>query len=437
MMNDLTGKRLLVLGGTRISCEIVRKAHEMGVFVGVTDYNVPEQSPGKQIADASYMVSTTDVDGVVDLIRDEKMDGVLVGFNDMLLPFYADICDKSGLPCYGTKKQFVMFTDKKQYKQLLRQYKVPTIEEYSVSDALDEDKHTFIHFPVIVKPAGGSGARGISICRNKKELIQACELSGATSDEDGVVIEQYVDEKEATAFWVFQDGEYYVSAVGNRHVKHNQEGVIPLPAGYTFPASVTGEFLSEVAPNARKMFQAAGIRNGMMFMQCKVKDGQCLVYDIGYRLTGSLEYKILHEACGYDPLEMMIRFALTGHMAEENIADKVNPYLGRYCYNVSRLCAPGKIAAITGREEALKYPGVLDVVTAHFPGETITQEMKGLLAQITVRVLGISTSLEDLYKDIQHVQGLIKIISDEGEDLSLEGVEETDLDGALSDIFST
>ena len=33
-------------------------------------------------------------------------------------------------------------------------------------------------------------------------------------------------------------------------------------------------------------------------------------------------------------------------------------------------------------------PKVEDVVVAHIPGETITEKMKGLLAQITVRVLG-------------------------------------------------
>ncbi len=192
--------------------------------------------------------------------------------------------------------------------------------------------------------------------------------------------------------------------------------------------------MTEVAPNARKMFQATGIQNGMMFMQCKVKDGKCLVYDIGYRLTGSLEYKIFHQVCGYDPLEMMIRFAVTGKMDHTRVADKMNPYLGHYCYNISRLCAPGKIAAITGRETALQYPGVIDVVTAHFPGEIITPEMKGLLAQITVRVLGVSSSREGLYHDIQQIQGMIDIVSDQGESLALAGVEKDDIDGELAEI---
>ena len=46
---NLKGKRLLVMGGMRISCEIVRKAKAMGIVVGVADYNTIIDSPGKEI----------------------------------------------------------------------------------------------------------------------------------------------------------------------------------------------------------------------------------------------------------------------------------------------------------------------------------------------------------------------------------------------------
>ena len=68
-------KKLLVLGGTSISKEIVYAAHEMGIEVYVTDYY--EDSPAKKIADKSFMVSATDVDAVVDLIKKESIDGVI------------------------------------------------------------------------------------------------------------------------------------------------------------------------------------------------------------------------------------------------------------------------------------------------------------------------------------------------------------------------
>ena len=150
MYQDLRGKKLLVLGGTLISCEIVRYAKEMGVYVVVADYYPPEKSPAKQIADEHFLISATDVEAVVQLIREEHIEGVLVGFNDMLLPYYAEICQKSGLPAYGTKKQFEIFINKEQYKALCREYDVPTVEEYTVHfDTFDDDTKN-IKYPVLV-----------------------------------------------------------------------------------------------------------------------------------------------------------------------------------------------------------------------------------------------------------------------------------------------
>ena len=127
MHRALNGKRLLILGGMRISCEIVKTARALGIYTLVADYNKIEDSPGKQIADEAVDLSVTDIDSVVSYIKSNAIDGVFVGFNDMLLPYYAEICEKSGLPCYGTKEQFEILIAKDKYKALCRQFGVPTI----------------------------------------------------------------------------------------------------------------------------------------------------------------------------------------------------------------------------------------------------------------------------------------------------------------------
>ena len=423
MIETLKGKRLLILGGMRFSCEIVNKAREMGVYTLVADYNSVKDSPGKQIADEAVDISVLDVDAVVSFIRNNSIDGVIVGFNDMLLPYYAEICEKSGLPCYGTKEQFETLIAKDQYKALCRRFDVPTIPEYD-----QEDQN--IEFPVLVKPVDNSGSRGISICHNRQELEQAIESGKRASKIGKVIIERYMDGREVTVFWTFQNGNYYLSALANRHVKHNQgDDVIPLPVGYTFPSVFLPWYREEVEANCRRMFRHLGLKDGMMFMQCKVDNGRCYVYDLGYRLTGSLEYKILERVCGYNPLEMMICFALTGKMGETSIADKVIPEFMTPAFNVSCLCAPGTIKAITGIDEVRQMQEVEDVVVAHVPGETVTEQMRGLLAQITVRVLGSVSDKNELLPVMRQINETIHIIGNDGEQLLLPGVEYGDIEG--------
>ena len=423
MNNNLKGKRLLILGWMRISCEIVRKAKAMGIYTLVADYNKIEDSPGKQIADEAVDLSVIDVDAVVDYVKNNAIDGVFVGFNDMLLPYYAEICQRAGLPCYGTKKQFETLIAKDQYKALCRQFGVPTIPEYDIND-----EH--IKYPVLVKPVDSSGSRGITICHNRQELDEAVEIGRKASKTGKVLIERYMDGREVTVFWTFQDGNYYLSALANRHVKHNQgTDVIPLPVGYTFPSVFLPKYRAEVEDNCKRMFKHLGLKDGMMFMQCKVEDGTCYVYDLGYRLTGSLEYKILERVCGYNPLEMMICHALTGKMGEESIEDRAVPEFKTPAFNVSCLCEPGTITKIEGIEAVKAMPEVEDVVIAHTPGETITEQMKGLLAQITVRVLGSVANKEQLLPTMQKIDNTIHIVGSEGEELLLPGIEYEDVEG--------
>ena len=423
MKDVLKGKRLLILGGMRFSCEIVNKAREMGIYTLVADYNRIEDSPGKQIADEAVDISVIDVDAVASYIKHNSIDGVIVGFNDMLLPYYAEICEKSGLPCYGTKEQFETLIAKDKYKALCRQFNVPTIPEYDIHDEN-------IRYPVLVKPVDNSGSRGITICHNCQELEKAVEFGQKSSKSGKVIIERYMDGREVTVFWTFQNGNYCLSALANRHIKHNQgDDVIPLPVGYTFPSVFLPKYREDVEENCKLMFRHLSLKDGMMFMQCKVEDGRCYVYDLGYRLTGSLEYKILERVCGYNPLEMMIRFALTGEMGEESIVDKAIPEFKTPAFNVSCLCAPGTIKEITGIDEVKRMPEVNGVVVAHAPGETITEQMRGLLAQITVRVLGSVPAKEDLLPTMQRIDDTIHIIGTNGEQLLLPGVELSDIEG--------
>ena len=156
MKTDLKGKKLLILGGTKLSCEIIKAAQKLGVYVIVTDYL--EDSPGKKIADESYMISTTDVQSVVALIKDKQIDGILTGFIDSMLPYYSEICKRAGIPCYGTNKQFEITTNKVKFKNACRTYGIPVVEEYNIKFPFNKNELENIEYPVLIKPVDNSGA---------------------------------------------------------------------------------------------------------------------------------------------------------------------------------------------------------------------------------------------------------------------------------------
>ena len=88
-MKEFEGKKLLILGGIRLVCDIVKRAQNMGAYVVVADYLT--DSPAKLIADEAVLIDALDVDAIVDYCRKANIDGVTTGFVDILLQ-----------PCYSS-----------------------------------------------------------------------------------------------------------------------------------------------------------------------------------------------------------------------------------------------------------------------------------------------------------------------------------------------
>ncbi len=428
---ELAGKKIAILGGTRISCEIVRAAKAMGMHTCVIDYYPPEKSPAKQIADEHAQISVADIDEVAAFLKENGFDGVTTGYTDSILGFYADVCEAAGLPCYGTRSQFETFTDKSKWKKLCREHGVPTATEYDV-DGLLAMSGDELPLPLFVKPADGSGSRGASVVRGADELGPAVEYASKFLKGGKVLAEDYLEGPEVTVFWLFIDGVYRVFLSGNRLVKNNQEGALPLPAGYSFPAAVTPYYIENIAPRVEEMLASQGVRDGMMFMQCIVRDGVPFVYDTGYRLTGSLEQHITKHVAGYSPMDMLLRHAVTGRMSDDPaIWEKVNAGLKSYAYNVSCLMEPGTLDHFEGLDALDDDPTVIKYVKAHVEGETLPPEARGELRQITLRVLGAVQDACDLEPAMMRVQDAVRIVSDKGEDLKLPGLDAADFQGNI------
>ena len=70
-------------------------------------------------------------------------------------------------------------------------------------------------------------------------------------------------------------------------------------------------------------------------------------------------------------------------------------------------------------------------MVAHPVGDTITEAMKGRLAQITIRILGRADSIEGMKAEMLEIQRLAHVISDTGEEMNLPGLEDSDFVGTI------
>lgn len=404
-------KRLLVLGGTSISRQIVYAAHELNYDVYVTDYY--EDSPCKKIAEKSFMVSCTDVDRVVQLIKEENIDGVIMGYADVLMPSYVQICERAGLPCYANLHAIEVTSNKADFKELCRNFDIPVVPEYSIENVEDGN----VAYPLIVKPVDNSGARGIYICRDKAEFDTYYPQALHFSPQKNVLIERFMNGREATIFYYLHKGEIYLLGIGDRHMLKFSNHLLQLPIGYTFPSVNQQDFLKVENENIKRMFRSLNMNEGMVFMQCFNGNGNYIVYEMGYRLTGSIEHHLMEYAYGFNHLKAMLQYAVGEKVNIKPLqsADIGNAILA----NVTLLLSKGTIDHYEGMDEVKNIPGVLHTHESYPIGQVIDESMLGRLAQVGIRVLLHADNKTQLLQRMDLVKDTLKVVSTDGHDMIL------------------
>ncbi len=420
-------KKLLIMGGPALACNIVETAKSMGITTIVTDWYTPEQMPAKKIADKYFMESTADVDAMVDLINKENINGVITGFTDSTLQYYQKVCEKAKLPCYATEEQIEITTNKRKFKDICHNFDIPVVEEYNIQPEFSEEKCSKIKFPVIVKPVDNSGARGITICKNAKELKHAYQKALSFSESNSVLVERYMNCKEVSIFYVINNGNIYLTAMGDRHIKRNQDGVIPLPVAYTFPSEYLPNYLNKLDEKVKKMFKALGMKNGMIFIQSFIEDDECVFYEMGYRLTGSLEHELLEKISGFNPMKMLLNFSITGKMDPENKLINANPRFNKWACNITFLVKPGKIGNIEGIEKILTYPEVVYALPSYKNGDIVPEEAKGTLQQVVLRVFAITNTKKELVQVMNKIHNTFSVKTDNNKNMLLETLDTNEL----------
>ena len=95
----------------------------------------------------------------------------------------------------------------------------------------------------------------------------------------------------------------------------------------------------------------------------------------------------------------------------------------------SCLTAPGTLDHFERLDALDADPTVIKYVKAYVEGETLPPEARSELRQITLRVLGAVDGARDLEPAMLRVQDAVRIVSDEGEDLKLPGLNSADFQG--------
>ena len=412
---DLTGKKLLILGGNAPSIDIVEAARKLGVYTIVTDWYDTKRSPAKLVADEYWNEEIFKPELIALLIKEHRVDGVLTGFTDSYLLQYQRICELSGLPCYATKEVFETTMDKARFKQLCRDYDVPVIPEYDLA-SFDPNTISENH-KIIVKPVDNSGSRGVILCEKPEEFNHCLEFALSFSEKKQVVIEKFMEMDSISASYTIQDGVVSLSTLNDRYV-HKAKGAAAVTCMGIYPSKYYDSYIEKVDGKMKNMYQKAGLRNGVVAVQFFTNGEEYYVMEMGHRLSGGQHYTYSMQENGISALDCLIHFAVTGRMADYSIAEKDNAqFKHTYCH-LFILGKQAKIAKFEGLDYISNIPEVIHLIQMKNVGDMIGAD--GTSAQKVISLHLKLKNRDDLSRIMEDIQREFHFYDEDGNDLMLE-----------------
>lgn len=426
-MNDLSGKKLLILGANPETVPLVQVANGLGVKTIVTS-NVPADA-AKKYAWKAYNVDGMDVPGLISLANEEKVDGVLVGVADILVPAYCKVCAALSLPCYATQEIVDVFSYKDVFKATCERYGVHGIPEFFLDAELRPEDIAKIRFPVMVKPVDGYSGLGMTVCNNADELPAAVEKALSASRSKRFIVERYMQCEDMGMYYTFKDGECSASCIYDRYTTDEQPGLSRVCLGGTYPSKHLDEYFSRMHNNAVRLFKGIGIRNGVLMLSGFYENGEFYVYDTGFRLQGEAPHLLMRAIHGFDQREMLIRFALTGSEGNINLdADDDTRLRGKWAATLWFLLKSGTIEKIEGLDEISADKRVVANVQRLYEGDEVLPVWIGTERQVLTRLYLVCDTKEELASCLKEYQNKVKVYDTVGNSMVLKGF---DADAAL------
>jgi len=416
-MKVLKGKKILILGGASLHCDLVIAAKRLGVETFVTDYLPIDKAPAKQLADHFWDLDVTDVDAIVERCRMEHIDGVMNMYYDPCQLPYQQICEKMGLPCFGTREQYQVFTDKERFRETCAFYGIDTIPSYKEKDFVFDNPE--IEYPVFVKPSDSRGSRGQSVCHSYSEVEPAVKRALMESRSGGVIIERYMEHAQDMQLTLMMiDGEPYLEEAADMYSSTDENGKNLPYAIAALPALHEEYILEQIRGKIGSMLKGLNLCNGPVFLQGFLDREKLYLYDPGLRLPGDVYEVMLKKYFDLDVFSAMTVFALTGRIPPglRNM-QSVLRRSGTVYVSMRVYLRAGHIKTIRGIKEVAGREGILYFTPFYKEGDTIedlhdTRRSFSLIAMVY-------KSMDEARETTEYIYNTLRILDENGEDMKL------------------
>lgn len=358
----------MILGASILQLPAIQKAIKMGLQVIAVDMN-PNAIGFKEDGIIKEVVSTIDLDGVLEVAKKYNIDGIMTLASDMPMRTVAVVARELNLVGISLDTA-IKATNKAEMRKALNENNVPIPVYFKVSNkneylnAVEQIKN--MGYKCIVKPADNSGSRGITLLvdYNKDTIEEAYKYSKNYSRNGDLVVEEYMEGPEVSVETLNINSVCNVIQITD---KLTTGAPFFVEMGHSQPSQLEQNIQEKIKQVAIAANKAIGIENGPSHTEIKItKEGPKIV-ELGARLGGdNIATHLVPLSTGIDMVEATIKIAL-GEKCD--IIAKYNKGSAIRYFNTIK----GKIKNISGIDEAMCIKGIKQISIVYGVGENIEE----------------------------------------------------------------
>ncbi len=295
-------RTVLVLAASVYQLDAIRTARRLGYRIVTVD-NRPG-NPGHSLADASYAVDTTDLQGVLDVARREGIAGIVSPCTDVAVPTAAYVAEQLGLPGPPLASTRTVCS-KSAFREFLRSHGFASPKSFDIDESFTAGEDLFDH-RWIIKPNRSSGSKGVVIVDSAQSMHRELASSLAFDPDRSGVLEEYVEGHDGTCEGFLVGGQMAFSLLLDR-----QTAPAPHVAthGHRVPTRLPDADAMRVLETIQSVLRVLGVTDGPFDCDYIVRPHDVVILEISPRLGGNSITPLVRAATGIDLTEWTLKQA--------------------------------------------------------------------------------------------------------------------------------
>jgi acetyl-CoA carboxylase biotin carboxylase subunit len=318
--------KILIANRGEIAVRIVRACHELGIRAVVAYSEADRYSLAVRMADEAVCIgpapsprSYLNQSALISAARITGCDAIHPGYGFLSEnAYFAEICAQYGIKFIGpTPEAIRLMGDKAEGRNTMRSAGVPIVpgsegELRSLEEAVELARG--IGYPILLKPAGGGGGRGMRVANDEAELIRSFATAKSEAESafgnGALLLEKYLPKVRHVEIQVLADEHGHAIHLGERDCssqRRHQKIIEEAPS----PA-VSPELRARMGEAALKGVRAIGYHNAGTMEFLLDPEGNFYFIEMNTRIQ--VEHPVTELVTGVDLVRWQLRIASGEHL---------------------------------------------------------------------------------------------------------------------------